>query len=64
MSEIYLGNPNLKKANTQIQFSAKQIEEFMKCKNDPLYFTQIYVDLYMFIISCMTSKRKIITRTI
>ena len=45
MSEIYLGNPNLKKANTQIQFSAKQIEEFLKCKNDPLYFTQRYVKI-------------------
>ena len=45
MSEIYLGNPNLKKANTQIQFSANQIEEFMKCKNDPLYFTQKYVKI-------------------
>ena len=43
--EIYLGNPNLKKANTQIQFSAKQIEEFLKCKNDPLYFTQKYVKI-------------------
>ncbi len=45
MSEIYLGNPNLKKANTQIQFSAKQIEEFLRCKNDPLYFTQKYVKI-------------------
>ena len=45
MSEVYLGNPNLKKANTQIQFSAKQIEEFLKCKNDPLYFTQKYVKI-------------------
>ena len=45
MSEIYLGNPNPKKANTQIQFSANQIEEFMKCKNDPLYFTQKYVKI-------------------
>jgi len=43
--EQYLGNPNLKKANTQIQFSAKQIEEFLKCKNDPLYFTQKYVKI-------------------
>ena len=42
---VYLGNPNLKKANTQIQFSAKQIEEFVKCKNDPLYFTQKYVKI-------------------
>ena len=45
MSEIYLGNPNLKKANTPIEFTAKQIEEFMKCKNDPLYFTQKYVKI-------------------
>jgi len=45
MSEIYLGNPNLKKANTQIQFSAKQIEEFLKCKNDPVYFAQKYVKI-------------------
>ena len=45
MSEIYLGNPNLKKANTPIQFSAEQIEEFLRCKNDPLYFTQKYVKI-------------------
>ena len=45
MSEVYLGNPNLKKANTQIQFSAKQIEEFLRCKNDPVYFAQKYVKI-------------------
>ena len=45
MSEIYLGNPNLKKANTPIEFTAKQIEEFMKCKNDPVYFSQKYVKI-------------------
>ena len=45
MSEIYLGNPNLKKANTPIEFTAKQIEEFMKCKNDPVYFAQKYVKI-------------------
>ena len=45
MSEIYLGNPNLKKANTPIQFSAEQIEEFLKCKNDPVYFAQKYVKI-------------------
>ena len=42
---VYLGNPNLKKANTQIQFSAKQIEEFVKCKNDPVYFAKKYVKI-------------------
>ena len=45
MSEIYLGNPNLKKANTPIQFSAEQIEEFLKCKNNPVYFAQKYVKI-------------------
>ena len=30
--DIYLGNPNLKKANTRTEFSAKQIQEFIKCK--------------------------------
>ena len=35
---IYLGNPNLKKANTQVEFTADQISEFIKCKDDPVYF--------------------------
>ena len=43
MSEIYLGNPNLKKANTPIEFTQEQIEEFIKCKQDPVYFTKNYV---------------------
>ena len=38
MSEVYLGNPNLKKANTPIQFTQEKIVEFLKCKNDPVYF--------------------------
>jgi len=43
MSEVYLGNPNLKKANTVIEFSEDQILEFVKCKNDPVYFAKNYV---------------------
>ena len=27
---IYLGNPNLKKANTTVEFTADQISEFIK----------------------------------
>jgi hypothetical protein len=42
---IYLGNPNLKKANTPIQFSEDQIVEFIKCKNDPVYFAKTYVQI-------------------
>ena len=43
MSEVYLGNPNLKKANTQIEFTEDQIIEFLKCKEDPVYFARNYI---------------------
>ncbi len=42
---VYLGNPNLKKANTQIQFTQEQIIEFLKCKNDPVYFAKNYIKI-------------------
>ena len=46
MSEnVYLGNPNLKRANTQIQFTEKQIVEFLKCKDDPVYFALNYIKI-------------------
>ena len=37
--DVYLGNPNLKKANTAIEFTQDQILEFIKCKEDPVYFS-------------------------
>ena len=43
--DIYLGNPNLKKANTSQEFDAKQIQEFIKCKNDPIYFARNYIKI-------------------
>ena len=42
---VYLGNPNLKKANTAIEFTQEQILEFMKCKEDPVYFANKYVKI-------------------
>jgi len=42
---VYLGNPNLKKANTAIEFTQEQIIEFMKCKEDPVYFANNYVKI-------------------
>ena len=45
MSEVYLGNPNLKKANTQIEFTEEQIHEFLKCKEDPVYFARNYIKI-------------------
>ena len=43
--DIYLGNPNLKKANTPIQFTKEQVAEFIKCKKDPVYFAAKYVKI-------------------
>jgi len=45
MSDVYLGNPNLKKANTPIEFNYEQIEEFIKCKDDPVYFANNYIKI-------------------
>ena len=42
---VYLGNPNLKKANTPIEFSQDNVLEFLKCKDDPIYFTRKYIKI-------------------
>ena len=42
---IYLGNPNLKKANTEIEFTEEQILEIVKCKDDPVYFARNYIKI-------------------
>ena len=42
---IYLGNPLLKKANTTIEFTEDQIIEFVKCKDNPVYFAEKYVKI-------------------
>ena len=44
-NDVYLGNPNLKKAGTPIQFTKKQIDEWIKCKNDPIYFATNYIQI-------------------
>ena len=43
--ELYLGNPNLKKANVSQRFTKKQIAEFLKCADNPVYFIQKYIKI-------------------
>jgi len=43
--DIYLGNPNLKKANVAVEFTPEQIAEFIKCSEDPVYFAKNYVKI-------------------
>ena len=42
---VYLGNPNLKKANVKVEFTQENIEEFIKCKDDPVYFAKNYIQI-------------------
>jgi hypothetical protein len=44
-SQKYLGNSNLKASGVKINFSDKQVTEYMKCANDPVYFIKNYVKI-------------------
>jgi len=41
----YLGNPNLKKANTAVEFTKDNIKEYHKCAQSPTYFIENYVQI-------------------
>ena len=43
--QVYLGNPNLKKANVAVEFTQEQVIEFIKCKEDPVYFAKNYIKI-------------------
>ena len=45
MAETYLGNPNLKKADVPVEFTKDQVEEYLKCMKDPVYFARQYVKI-------------------
>ncbi len=42
---VYLGNPNLKKANVQQEWTKKEVEEYARCMKDPIYFIQNYIKI-------------------
>ena len=45
MTDAYLGNPNLKKVNTKVEFTKEQIKEYQKCAKNPLYFMEKYIQI-------------------
>jgi hypothetical protein len=45
MTDAYLGNPNLKKVNTPVEFTKDNIKEYKKCEKDPIYFMMNYVQV-------------------
>ena len=44
-TDAYLGNPNLKKIGTQLDFTQHQIQEYLRCKEDPVYFAMNYIKI-------------------
>lgn len=41
----YNGNPLLKKARKQINWTPEMLQEFVKCANDPIYFAEKYIQI-------------------
>ena len=41
----YNGNPLIKKAGVQIQWTPEMLEEFFKCQEDPIYFAEKYMKI-------------------
>ncbi|HIJ11804.1 TPA: terminase [Candidatus Woesearchaeota archaeon] len=44
-SPEYLGNKNLKASGVHVDFTKDQIEEYMKCSKDPVYFIHKYIKI-------------------
>ena len=45
MNDQYLGNPNLKKVNTPIDFKPEEVAEVLRCQEDPIYFIKTYIKI-------------------
>jgi len=43
--ENYLGNPNLKRSNVPVEFTQEQVQEFIKCSQDPVYFITNFIQI-------------------
>ena len=37
-TDIYLGNPNLKRSNVAQDVTKEQVQEYIKCSRNPAYF--------------------------
>ena len=44
-TDIYLGNPNLKRSNVAQDFTKEQVQEYIKCSRNPAYFIREYVQI-------------------
>jgi hypothetical protein len=45
MDDGYLGNARLKRTGTELSYTQEQVEEILKCTEDPVYFIKNYVKI-------------------
>lgn len=45
VNEAYLGNQNLKRSNVKHAWTQEQVQEWMKCAKDPVYFIEEYIKI-------------------
>jgi hypothetical protein len=45
INEAYLGNQNLKRSNVKHVWTPEQVQEWLKCAQDPVYFVETYVKI-------------------
>ena len=43
--DSYRDNPLLKKAGVKVQFTQEQVQEYIKCSKDPVYFAERYIKI-------------------
>ena len=43
--KVYKGSPNLKAANVEMSFTPEQVQEWIKCAENPVYFTRNYIKI-------------------
>ena len=41
----YLGNLNLKRKGTNIEWTEEKVQEFLRCAKDPIYFSEKYINI-------------------
>ena len=45
MAELYLGNPLLKAAGVQVEWTKETLEEYQRCWEDPQHFIENYIKI-------------------
>lgn len=43
--KTYMANPNLKAAGVAVNFTEEQVQEYLKCSKDPVYFMKTYMKI-------------------